>query len=108
MKDSNIYIPLWQKLKPIIVSKMKEALIVPQEYPLSRHEFKPYGDRIGSDYTFNLEIENGALINNIGGTAVARDLLEVLKSSKTANELLNKNHFKINLGRDFKLKIQIL
>ena len=48
----------------------------------------------------------GFTIDNIGGTAVARDLFEVLKSSETAKELMKDNYFKINLTKNFILKIQ--
>lgn len=106
MKDSNIYNSLWNKYKPVILSKLKQAGIEPQEYQLSKHEFEVFGDRKNSGYTFNLEIENGILKNNIGGTAVARDLFEVLKSSLTAKELMKENYFKINLTKDFTLRIQ--
>lgn len=53
----------------------------------------------------NLEIKKGAVANNIEGTAVARDLFEMLKLSKTAFELLKKHDFKITLTKDFTLKI---
>ena len=85
---------------------MKAAKDVPQEYQLFKHEFEAIGDRTKSGYSFNLEIKNGDLKNNIGGTAVARDLFEVLKSSETAKELMKDNYFKINLTKNFILKIQ--
>jgi hypothetical protein len=106
MKDSNIYNLLWEKYRPVIISKMRSALNISQEYQLSKHEFEAIGDRKISGYTFNLEIENGILKSNIDGTAVARDLFEVLKSSETAKELMKNNYFKINLTTYFTLKIQ--
>jgi hypothetical protein len=106
MKDSNIYNSLWQKYKPVIISKLKQAGIEQQEYQLSKHEFEAIGDRKNSGYAINLEIENGILKNNIDGSAVARDLFEVLKSSATAKELMKNNYFKINLTKNFKLTIQ--
>lgn len=108
MKDSNIYVPLWQKYRPILVSKMREALVSAQEYPLSKHEFETIGDRTQSGYSFNLEIKNGIVLNNIEGTAVARDLFEVLKNSKSASELLKQHNFKINLNKEFILTIQLI
>jgi hypothetical protein len=107
MKESNIYIHLWQKYRPVIINMMKLATEKPQIYQLSKHEFEAIGDRTSSGYSFNLEIINGILANNIDGTAVARDLFEVLKSSKTANSIMQENYIKINLTSDFKLKIQI-
>lgn len=108
MNDSNIYIPFWQKYRPVILSKMKAALESAQEYPMSKHEFEAIGDRTSSGYSFNLEIKNGILQNNIDGTAVARDLHAVLKSSETAKALLKNTSFKINLSKEFKLTIQTI
>jgi len=78
MKDTKIYQPLWQKYRPVIISIMKLAA-EPQEYQLSKHEFEAIGDREKAGYTFNLEIKNGIVVNNIEGTVVARDLFAVLK-----------------------------
>ena len=85
---------------------MKLALNEVQFYQLSKHEFEAIGYRESSGYAFNLEIKNGIVTNTIDGTAVARDLFEVLKSSITAKELMQVHYFKINLTSDFKLKIQ--
>lgn len=108
MKESNIYVPLWSKYKPVITNKLKEALHTPQEYQLSKHEFEVIGDRTTSGYAFNLVIQNGHLTNNIDGTAVARDLLEVLKNSPSIKEFLKDKNVQINLTKEFKLKIQTI
>lgn len=99
---------LWKKYRPAILNKMKMCFEEPQEYQLSRHEFEAIGDRLNSGYSFNLEIGNGTVINNIEGTAVARDLFEVLKQSNIARELMQNNYFKINLAKNFILTIQTI
>lgn len=106
MKEANIYFPLWQKYRPVIIIKMKAALQTSQEYQLTKQEFEIFGDRSKSGYSFNLEIKNGKVVNNIDGTAVARDLYEVLKTSETAKTMMKENYFKINLTKDFNLIIQ--
>lgn len=108
IKESNIYVPLWQKYRPMIVSLMREALVSQQNYSLSKHKFEAIGDRTQSGYSFNLEIKNCIVQNNIEGTAVARDLFEVLKNSKSASELLKQHNFKINLNKEFILTIQLI
>jgi len=107
MKDANIYMNLWQKYRPVILSKMKQAHIENQEYQLMKHEFESIGDRTSSGYSFNLEIKDGKVSNNIGGTAVARDLFEVLKNSDTAKNMMESNHIKITLSKEFVLAIRI-
>jgi len=106
IKDSGLYIQLWQKYKPAIVSKLKSAVDSPQTFQLSKQEFVAAGDRFLSGYHFNLEIADGAIINNISGNVVARDLFEVLRQSPAANALVKDHLFKINLTRAFVLTIQ--
>lgn len=108
MIKANIYISLWQKYRPVIISKMKESANATQTYQLSKHEFEAIGERTSAGYVFYLEIKNGKVINNIEGTAVARDLYEVLKNSETAKELMKNKHLKINLSKDFNLHIQTI
>jgi hypothetical protein len=47
-------------------------------------------------------------VNNIAAIAVARDLLAVLKASESGKAMIQQNYFKINLGSDYKLKIQVI
>lgn len=94
MKDANIYVNLWLKYQPVILNKMK-------------HEFESIGDRNRSGYSFNMEIRDGIVSNNIGGTAVARDLYEVLKNSDTAKSITQNNYIKITLSKEFVLAIRI-
>lgn len=104
-KESDIYTGHWSKYRPAILQFMKLSLQSPQTYKLSKHEFEIIGARFKSGYLFDLEIRDGILLNNSAKTAVARDLLTVLRSSKTANELFQNNYFKISLNRSFLLTI---
>jgi hypothetical protein len=108
MKEANIYLPFWRKYKPAIQALMKAALEAPQEYPLSAHEFKAIGDSPKSGYAFNLEIENGKLINDISGSAVARDLWAMIKESSSAFKHAQSHHYKISLSSKFLLQISVL
>lgn len=108
MSESSIYTPIWQKYRPAILSLLKSSLTEPQEYKLSKQEFETIGGRSSAGYGFNLEVKEGIVVNNIRGTAVARDLFEVLKNSPSAKEFMLNNYFKINMTKDFKLKIQSL
>jgi len=107
MEKVNIYVSLWEKYRPAIISHMRSALNETQVYQLSGHEFKDLGVRVSAGFNFNLELNNGILTNNIDKTAVARDLFNVLNKSKTANELMKDNFYKISLAKDFKLTIEV-
>jgi hypothetical protein len=106
MNDKNLYFPLWQKYKPAIVALIKASISQPQQYQMLKHEFEVFGNREKSNYIFNLEITNGVCVNDISGTAVARDLLEILKTSEIAKSVFSNHHIKINMGKDFKVHIK--
>jgi hypothetical protein len=106
-KESNIYVDLWRKYKPAIVSLMAKANEGSQRYPLSGHEFTAIGNRESAGYDFRLEVRNGVALNNIGGSAVARDLLVVLKESPTANKLWMENKYVFQNNKNFMLTISI-
>ena len=108
MEKVNIYVSLWEKYRPAIISHMRLALNDAQVYQLSGHEFKDLGVRVSAGFSFNLELNNGVLTNNIDKAAVARDLFIVLNKSKTASELMKDNFYKISLAKDFKLTIQVV
>jgi hypothetical protein len=55
-----------------------------------------------------MEVNKGMMVNNIAAIAVARDLLAVLKASDSGKAMIQQNYFKINLGSDYKLKIQVI
>lgn len=105
MNGSGKYIELWQKeLKSI-----KKKLIASQQnqsIQLSSDEFNRAGNR--QNYAFNLEFKDGVVNNNIGGSAVARDLANVLEGSSEIREILRKGHFKLNMDKQFCLWINRL
>lgn len=97
------YIDLWTKKRELIKKKLKVSQIK-QSLQLSSDEFNHVGNR--QSYSFNLEYVNGIVSNDIGGSAVARDLAKVLESSAEIREILKVGHFKINMDRQFCLWIE--
>ncbi|MHB2149706.1 hypothetical protein ACX8XP_11670 [Calditrichota bacterium LG25] len=65
------YINLWRSILNEIENKIKDS-VQPQSIQLDEKDFKNVGNR--SSYSFNLEFKDGQIINNIRGSAVARDL----------------------------------
>lgn len=99
-----LYVPLWNKYLKIIslaLSSTEEKTI-----PLSQGEFTTLGNRKQSGYSFNLELLNGKVVNDISGSAVARDLHHVLLSDYVVKQKVKNRSVKINLGVDFKLHIR--
>ena len=75
------YVGIWTAyLKEI--HKAINSDIIRNTIQLDKNLFQQAGNR--SNYSFSLKYENGLVSNNIGGSAVARDLDKVLKSNKIA------------------------
>ena len=87
---------------------MKSAGEGPKEYQFYKHEFDAAGERKSLNYKFNLEINNGIPLTKIAAILVARDLMEVLKNSNAAKELMRGSHYKIDLDKEFKLTINLI
>lgn len=108
MKETNIYRPLWMKYSSVFGILLKKALNGTETINLNKNDFEALGDRKVSDYIFNLEIKNTKVTNNISGTAVARDLYDVLLNNPKTKELLQNRHYKLSLGKEYILRISII
>ncbi len=102
MATSGKYTGLWAKQLDLIRTKVRIA-DPKQSIQLNRNEFMSVGNR--KDYSFNLEFHNGAVSNNISGSAVARDLAETLVNSAEIREILITGNFKFNMDKAFCLWI---
>ena len=103
MNTSGKYIDLWTKKRSEIFKRMN--LASPKELlQLNSEEFENVGKR--KSYSFNLQFENGKVCNNIEGSAVARDLVNVMVNSPEIMKLINSNSYNIKLDKDFCLLIQ--
>ena len=100
------YLTIWKKYFPVIRLHLKKSLNEDQNFKLNITDFESAGDRGKSGYTFNLMIENGKVTNNISGSAIARDLYEVLKADETVKAFLQDRNVKISVGKSFVLSIK--
>ena len=105
MSQINLYYPLWKRYLPVFAIQLKKAITEEQEITFVKSDLHSLGNRNKSDYSFSLEVQNGKVKNNISGSAVARDLYDVLISDPKVKELLQGNHFKLSLGKAYILKI---
>lgn len=99
------YATLWNKYRPAILQLMLAAEEGPQEYKFFKHEFKAMNPK-EKGYTFTLEAYQGKAVNNIKGSAMAKDLLYVLAESPKANELMDANTYEFVLDKQFVLHIK--
>lgn len=105
--DSNLYVNLWAKHSPIIISQMKSLCDnETSTYKLSEYEFTSVGNRVKSGYSFAIKLVNGRVISNLSGSAVARDLKQVLLASKTVHSLIKKKNYIVRMNKQFVLIIK--
>jgi hypothetical protein len=100
------YLTTWKKYAAVIRLHLKKSNNEEQQFMLNKTDFESAGDRGKSGYTFNMLIENGKVVNNISGSAVARDLYETIKSDEYMKEFLKEKSVKMNVGKSFMLTIK--
>ena len=71
------YEDIWKQIIPATTDAVSNGNLL--ELNLGRTAFDRVGNR--KSYSFRLELNNGSVANNIGGSAVARDLARVLESN---------------------------
>lgn len=100
------YLQTWKKYIPVIRLYLKKSVAEDQQFKLNITDFESAGDRGKSGYTFNLQMENGKVTNNISGSAVARDLYESLKADEVIKAFLQEKSVKISVGKSFMLTVK--
>src|ERR1700709_1526104 len=100
------YLQTWKKYIPVIRLYLKKSLNEDQQFKLNITDFESAGDRGKSGYTFNITMENGKVMNNISGSAVARDLFEAIKADDAVKAMLQDKSVKISVGKSFILSIK--
>jgi hypothetical protein len=100
------YLTTWKRYMPVIRLHLKKSLNEDQQFKLNITDFESAGDRGKSGYTFNINMENGKVTNNISGSAVARDLFEAIKEDEAVKAMLLDRNVKISVGKSFVLSIK--
>jgi len=100
------YTATWKKYLPVIRLHIKKSLTEDQQFKLNVIDFESAGGRGKSGFPFSLQMENGKVVNNISGSAAARDLFDVLKSDELVKALLSDKNVKISVGQSAVLSIK--
>ena len=100
------YSNYWKTILPSIKEKMKKSDSYGfSKIQLSQRKFEQLGDR--KRYSFNLQFNGVEVTNNIGGSAVARDLAKVMKDDSETRKLLMNARYNIKMDQSFVLKIYL-
>ena len=102
---SHVYTNLWSKYRPAILRLMVDSSEAPQKYKFSTHEFKNINPNEKGGHSFTLRVFQGKAMNNIKTSVVAKDLLVILKQSRTATELTDTSLYEFVLDKHFTLHI---
>ena len=100
----NLYTNKWKKHSVKFKAFLESDKTV-ETFQLSKHELENPGNRSKSGYTFNLVLKNGVTVNNIGGSAVARDLRDYLVDSPFFKKLLKSKVLTVKLGIGYQLTL---
>ena len=100
----NKYGLLWKKHLPLIEQYLKKTRDGEQTIQFSKSDFAAAGTR--DKYTFNLHLGLGKVTNDIGGSAVARDLADALQNTPAIKAWLMERSVVIGLTGAFVLKMR--
>src|SRR5688500_5326876 len=100
-----VYSLIWNKYRPAILKMMRDSAEAPQTYSLSAHEFRALNARQKGGYTFVLMVSKGKVVNDIRGSGIAQDLLEMLQLSRSGSELMGESPYEITLDKQFILHV---
>jgi len=99
------YSNFWNQLLPEI-EEMLEVCESPMSLQLEKKTFDQLGDR--NSYTFNIQYRQGKVANNLGGSAVARDLNGEIRKNMKIRSILIEDNYKINMDSKFVLWVRKL
>lgn len=100
------YAYIWHKYRPVVIKLMIDAAEAPQQYQFFEQEFRRFNRSETNGYSFILYVNSGNALNNIKTSALANDLLLLLRSSKTAALLMQSSTFEFMLDAKFILHVR--
>lgn len=98
------YEVIWKRVIPMI----KECLTSGKDFSsmqLTKSQFDAAGNR--KSYSFNIQYQNGKLMNSLDGSAVARDLDRMIIGNAEYKQLLKGKSVKLAMGKDFVFKVEV-
>ena len=100
------YLSIWKKYLPVIRILLKKSIAEEQPLTINKIDFETVGEKGGSGYSFNLEIDHGKVMKGISGTTVARDLFKTLKDDTLVKEFMTDKKIRIRMSKSYMLNIK--
>lgn len=101
-----MYAGLWSKYRPVILKMMISTEAAPQRYQLSQHEFKAFNNGKNTTFSFQFEVSSGSIVSGVKDSLIAQDLLEVLRMSPKASELISSGSYRFSMDKQFVLNVE--
>ena len=101
-RESNLYIDFWESYSDYFIGKILEGGTTDDPI-IDCKKLASLGDR--QDYTFRIQYENAIAVNNLEGSAVARNLDTVLTSNRTFKIIAKRKSIYIRLKSNYTLDI---
>ena len=108
MNKQELYHAVWRKYLPVITLKLKQTIRngEPTYVGMYQFEFHTSGMKRTIGHQFDLELNNGRVMNNISKAPIARELNAVMKEDAVIWPLIYDGHFCFSLDGSFMFTIQ--
>ena len=99
------YAPFWSKYRPAILKMMRADINEWQEYRFMKHELSAIDQKPKGGFNFRLVISMNKLTRDSTNSDLAKDFLNMLRSSQTGLALMSTNNYEIILDKTQMLRI---
>ncbi len=100
------FLALWTKYLPVIRILLKRSINEEQQVSLGKMELQSVDNRKNANYSFNLAISKGKVENNIGTTAISKDLFYVLSKDSVVSSFMNDKVIRFQMTRAAQLTLK--
>ena len=105
--NSKLYQPVWDKFLPVIAMKLKSAIRKQEsEYlVMDQLDFQKAGHNKRSNYLFNLELNEGRIINSKNTSGIGIDFARALKEYAPIYEMIKGGVFVFSFNSKYVLSL---
>ena len=102
-REKHLYVDYWSSYLDSFINILNEG--GRSKISIDKEKLIGCGNR--EKYSFLLEMMNGMVVNNIEGSAVARDLYSVLWGDERFKSLAEGKHIIFRLRKNYELNIEV-
>lgn len=103
--SSRKYAPFWSKYRPAVLKMMQASFDEWQQYQFMKHELMAIDMKPKGGFNFRLVLLMSKPTRDSTNSDLAKDFLNMLRSSQTASALMSSNQYEIVLDKSHMLRI---